>query len=204
MPLAFDSLSHGQIAFGFFNIESDMLLCDRYFLFADTFCRHVQDLAENAEQPTLRTAWQVRIIQTPEAIGDLMGAIHGIRYIGFIGELYRHFPFPSEAQNFKQNPQGFKTQSQVAEIIGKYATLREIQVSVKNTDGEIQVGDYRFSSTQFQKLIGYVWCGGYPRWKDHIRPAYVSDMREKILRNCRGIFEGIRTHALVETELGNT
>ena len=35
MPLAFESLSHGTIAFGFFNIESDMLILDRYFLFAD-------------------------------------------------------------------------------------------------------------------------------------------------------------------------
>ncbi|CAB1080318.1 hypothetical protein D1AOALGA4SA_8002 [Olavius algarvensis Delta 1 endosymbiont] len=204
MPLAFDSLSHGQIAFGFFNIESDMLLCDHYFIFADRFCNYVQDLAEKADQPTIRTAWEIQIIQTPEAIGDLMGAIHGIRFTGFIGELYRRFPFPSEAQNFKQNPQGFKTQSQVAEIIGKYATLREIQVSVKNSDAEIQVGEYRFSSTQFQELIDYVWRGGYPRWKDNIRPAYVSGMRAKILRNCQGIFEGIRTHALAQTELGNT
>jgi len=38
MPLTFESLSHGTIAFGFFNIESDMLLCDRYFLFADDLC----------------------------------------------------------------------------------------------------------------------------------------------------------------------
>ena len=29
MPLAFESLSHGTIAFGFFNIESDLLLLDR-------------------------------------------------------------------------------------------------------------------------------------------------------------------------------
>jgi hypothetical protein len=36
MPLAFESLSHGTIAFGFFNIESDMLLLDRYFLFAES------------------------------------------------------------------------------------------------------------------------------------------------------------------------
>jgi hypothetical protein len=36
MPLAFESLSHGIIAFGFFNIESDMLILDRYFLFADS------------------------------------------------------------------------------------------------------------------------------------------------------------------------
>jgi hypothetical protein len=32
MPLAFDTLSHGKIAFGFFNIESDMLLLEQYFL----------------------------------------------------------------------------------------------------------------------------------------------------------------------------
>ena len=33
MPLTFDSLSHGKVAFGFFNIESDMLLLDHYFFF---------------------------------------------------------------------------------------------------------------------------------------------------------------------------
>jgi hypothetical protein len=33
MPLAFESESHGTIAFGFFNIESDVLLLDRYFFF---------------------------------------------------------------------------------------------------------------------------------------------------------------------------
>ncbi|MGD2186296.1 MAG: hypothetical protein PVI71_09215 [Desulfobacterales bacterium] len=31
MPLAFESLSHGSIAFGFFNIETDMLLLENYF-----------------------------------------------------------------------------------------------------------------------------------------------------------------------------
>jgi hypothetical protein len=37
MPLAFESLSHGAIAFGFFNIETDFLLLERYFFFADSF-----------------------------------------------------------------------------------------------------------------------------------------------------------------------
>jgi len=202
MPLAFDSLSHGQIAFGFFNIESDMLLCDRYFIFADRFCNYVQDLAERAGQPILRTAWEFQIIQRAEKIGDLMGAIHGNRYTGFIGELYRCFPFPSEARNFKQNPQGFETQSQVTEIIGKYAMPGNIRVTVNNADGEIQLGDYRFNAYQFQELLYYVWRGGYPRWKDNIRPAYVSAMRETILRNCQGIFKGIRTGAWPETEFG--
>ena len=117
MPLAFDSISHGSIAFGFFNIESDMLLLDRYFLFADAFCKYTEDVAENAGGQNYQTTWQVWIIHTAEAIGDLMGAIHGLRLTGFIGELYRGFPFPPRAQDFKQNRQGFTTQRQIAEII---------------------------------------------------------------------------------------
>ena len=189
MPLAFDSLSHGSIAFGFFNIESDMLLCDRYFLFADQFCKYVEDIAENVDEQTLQTIWKVQIIQTAEAIGDLMGAIHRVRYTGFIGELYRRFPFPPRPQDFKQNPQGFETQSQASEIIANYAEPLEIQVVVKNTRGEIQIGDYRFSSTQFQELIDYVWRGGYPRWKDEIRPAYVTALKEQIQKKSKGIFK---------------
>ena len=46
MPLAFESLSHRTIAFGFFNIESDMLLLDRYFLFAEDFCCYLKNIAE--------------------------------------------------------------------------------------------------------------------------------------------------------------
>lgn len=191
MPLVFKSLSHGRIAFGFFNIESDMLLCERYFLFADEFCSYVADIVDPAGEQSYQTFWKVQIIPTAEAIGDLMGAIHGIRYAGFMGELYRCFPFPAGAQDFKQNPQGFQTQARVSEIIAKYADPLEVQVTVNNVRAEIQIGDYRFSGAQFQALIDYVWRGGYPRWKDEIRPAYVSAMRAKILRNCKGIFEGI-------------
>lgn len=45
MPLAFESLSHGAIAFGFFNIESDMLLLEHYFFFATDFCEHIRAMA---------------------------------------------------------------------------------------------------------------------------------------------------------------
>ena len=92
----------------------------------------------------------------------------------------------------RKNPTGFQTQSQVAEIIAKYAEPLEIGVAVNNVRGTIQIGDYRFSSPQFQELINYVWRGGYPRWKNEIRPAYVSAMQDKILRAPKGIFEGIR------------
>jgi hypothetical protein len=41
MPLDFESLSHGTVAFGFFNIESDLLLLERSFFFASEFCELV-------------------------------------------------------------------------------------------------------------------------------------------------------------------
>jgi hypothetical protein len=191
MPLAFDSLSHGSIAFGFFNIESDMLLCDRYFLFASEFCQYVIDISERGGRTDYQKIWKVLYIESNESIGDLRGAIHGVRHIGFIGDLYRRFPFPSRLQDFKQNPQGFKTQSQVSQIIANYADKLEIQVKLARDGSEIQIGDYRFNRTQFQNLIGYVWRGGYPRWQDEIRPAYLKSMHEIILQNCHGIFEGM-------------
>ena len=191
MPLAFDSLSHGTIAFGFFNIESDMLLCDRYFLFADDFCRYVEDMAENAGEQFYRASWRVQVIDEAEDIGDLMGAIHGVRFTGFIGELYRRFPFPQRADDFKQNPDGFQTRSLVSEIITNYANSQEISVAADRKTMEIEIGAYRFSHIQFQELLKYVWRGGYPRWKNEIRPAYVSEMKKQIMLNCSGIFDNM-------------
>ncbi len=116
MPLAFESLSHGTIAFGFFNIESDMLLCDCHFFFADDFCAKIGQMGEHAAEPEYQTVWKVYTIESHEEIGDLMGAIHGVRFTGFIGELYGRFPFPQQPVDFKQNPEGDQTQSLVAEI----------------------------------------------------------------------------------------
>ena len=191
MPLAFNSLSHGSVAFGFFNIDSDMLLCDRYFLFATDFCSYVGSLAEIAGEESYQALWQVYFIKSPEDIGDLMGAIHGNHLSGFIGELYRSFPFPKEPEDFKQKPEGFQTQFQVSEIIANYAQPQEISFKVSRNGKEIELGVYRFNRIGFQQLILYVWRGGYPRWKDEIRPGYVMEMSDKILKNCTGVFENM-------------
>ena len=191
MPLAFESLSHGTIAFGFFNIESDMLLCERYFLFADDFCRGLMEMADLAGRGEYRRKWPLVVIDRPGDVGDLMGAIHGVRFTGFLGALYRRFPFPPRPEDFKQNPEGFKTRPEVADLIGGYGDLRQIPVRVPAAGETVDLGDYRFGRAQFQALIHYVWRGGYPRWKDEIRPPYVVAMKEKLVRHRRGIFEGI-------------
>ena len=188
MPLTFESVSHGTIAFGFFNIESDMLLCDRYFFFADEFCAKVVAMEEHAGEQVYQTVWNVQEIANTEDIGDLMGAIHGVRFTGFIGELYRSFPFPQQPEKFKQNPEGAQTQTLVTEIISKYARNKEIQVTVDNGKMETTIGPYHFNRSQFQELLKYVWRGGYPRWENDTRPAYVTEMKNKIMLNSSGVF----------------
>ncbi len=196
MPLAFESLSHGTIAFGFFNIESDMLLLDHYFFFAADFCKHIEKMAECQSKQKLADICQVYHISDPQQIGDLNGAIHGIRYLGFIGEVYRRYPFPEREEDFKQKADGHKTRSVFEEIILKYAHTVEIKISVSADYGMIDIGSYGFTRTTFHELISYVWRGGYPRWKDEIRPEYVMSMKETLFKNPRGIFYGVQQNFL--------
>jgi hypothetical protein len=191
MPLAFDSVSHGTIAFGFFNIESDMLLLEHYFFFATEFCQYISEIAEKDGKHDYKTSWEVYYIEDPKDIGDLMGAIHGIRYAGFIGELYRRFPFPQRPEDFKQRPEGFKNRAVVEEVIGKYAEVRHVPFITVDKAQEIGIGAYRFTRASFQELIKYVWRGGYPRWKDEVRPDCVSRMKSKIVTSHNALFGGI-------------
>jgi len=66
MPLASKSLNFGSIALGFFNIESDMLLLERYFFFASDFCETIDELAdrcgtENVSLPLSRDSVPTRL-----------------------------------------------------------------------------------------------------------------------------------------------
>jgi hypothetical protein len=189
MPLAFESLSHGTIAFGFFNIESDMLLLDRYFFFAGDFCDCVTALAcPAAGGEMLRHAY---VFDRSGDIGDLMGAIHGVRYTGFIGEVYRRFPFPAEPAGFKQMADGWKTRDIMLGIISHYAVRRDIEMAVTPEACGIEIGDYRFSRAEFHELLKYVWRGGYPRWKNGVRPEYVLHMADAACKSAGALFAGI-------------
>ena len=191
MPLAFDSISHGPIAFGFFNIDSDMLLLDRYFFFVTEFCSHIKKIAEYAGPDPYETTWDVYSIPDPADIGDLMGAIHGVRYTGFIGEVYRRFPFPKRPEDFKQKPQGHNTRADMVAMIEEFGRPVEIPFFIRTDAGEVAIGPYRFTRAAFQELIRYVWQGGYPRWKDEIRPDYVLAMKEAILLSSSRILDGV-------------
>ncbi len=144
MPLAFSSLSHGEVVFGFFNIQSDLLLLNNYFLFAQNFCGYINRLAEKDPEDFSGMEWDGYILNQ-EDIGDLHGAIRGTRLRGFIGEVYRRFPFPQDIGLFKQNPEGFKTRKIVKELIEKYAPLSPITITLDEAGKRIGIGDYLFS-----------------------------------------------------------
>jgi hypothetical protein len=191
MPLEFQSLSHGAIAFGFFNIETDLLLLDHYFIFASDFCRYIAELARKAKNDSPTFIWKVYFINNASDIGDLMGAIYGIRYQGFIGEVYKLFPFPRLPEGFKQKPYGFQNRSAVENLLKQFAVEINISVVITADQKKISLGEYAFSRAVFQELLKYVWRGGYPRWQEEKRPDYVWAMKEAIEASDNLLFSGL-------------
>jgi hypothetical protein len=180
MPLAFSSLNHGTIAFGFFNIETDLLLLEHYFLFAGDFCNHVTRMAREFDKGSFETSWDVYSIDRREEIGDLMPAIHGVRFTGFIGEVYRLFPFPQKEEDFKQNPEGYENRAAVETLVARYGTRKPISVRGDADNETVALAEYVFTREVFHRLIEYVWLGGYPRWREGLRPAYVLEMQKTL------------------------
>jgi len=191
VPLAFESLSRGTVAFGFFNIETDLLLLQQYFFFADYFCKLLVRMAEDKGQEPFQTAWQVYSIDEPGKVGDLMAAIHGIRYTGFIGEVYKRFPFPKREADFKQKPEGFQNRAWVISSLEKWAVSETIPVTVDQEKETVSISEYLFTKTVFHQLVQYVWVGGYPRWKDGIRPDYVMEMKSSLEKASAGLMRGL-------------
>lgn len=188
MPLSFNSKSHGSIAFGFFNIETDLLLLENYFFFADDFCGLMAQLESAANDFTVN--FKVRTIENTADVGDLMGAIHGVHFSGFIGEVYKRYPFPEQPQAFKQNPQGVLTRDIINDELDKWAHETDLEVRL-DRDGQFAFGRFVFLKQDFWELIRYVWQGGYPRWKDEIRPDYVLRMKQVLQDSRNACFSGV-------------
>jgi hypothetical protein len=190
MPLAFNSTSHGVVAFGFFNIDTDMLLLEQHFYFADDFCRSIVEIAKAGRDGSENILLPGYCIEDQNAIGDLMGAIHGIRYTGFIGEVYRLFPFPEDPRDFRQKPDGHRHRAEIESIIVRYAQTISVPLKILNHN-DIQIGPYQFDPKTLHQLIQYVWRGGYPRWRENRRPAYVRMMSQALEKQSKGLFKSL-------------
>jgi hypothetical protein len=191
MPLEFESFSHGKIAFGFFNIETDMILLEHYFLFANDFCDYISKIPEAPLKKIYESSWDIYFIENNFDMGNLMGAIYGIDLRGFIGEVYKLFPFPKHQEDFKQKPECSKNRTLIEELIQKYAKRINIPFVIHQKDDKIGIGEYLFHKNSFQELIKYIWSGGFPRWKDNIRPDYVLRMKDMIEQSKSLLFDGL-------------
>jgi hypothetical protein len=165
MPLAFPSLSHGTVAFGFYNVETDGLLLERLFFFCTDFCGAVCALADGEPDSGARSSVPGFAFARGGDIGDLMGAIRGTTREGFLGEVYRLWPFPEDPGAFRQKLHGASNRPAVEELLRRFARPVRVSLEAESGGGPVSIGEYRFSRAGFLALIDYVWRGGYPTWE---------------------------------------
>jgi hypothetical protein len=179
MPLAFNSITHGKLDFGFFNIETDMLLLDQLFFFAEDFCKAVTAISGRAATVTTHhfDGWR---IADPADAGNLHGAIAGEDLDGFIGATYRARPFPSSQHLFKQNPAPTLTRTEVVAMVRRFGTPEVISAITDAGRTSFMIGEYAFNRPGWVQLIAYVDRGGMPRWKDERRPDHVTAMKQSL------------------------
>jgi hypothetical protein len=187
MPLTFETVSHGKIPIGFFNIDTDMILIKNYFVFAEDFCNWIADWSNSDSE--FGKEYNFYIIHNLDDIGHLMGAITGAVFSGFIGEVYKRFPFPHKKKDFKQKPEGYQNREIVEKIIKNYAKLEVIKIIISKKERTISIGDFVFTKDQFHDVIGYLWRGGMPQWRDEVRPEYVDKMMGIIIDSKHWLFE---------------
>jgi hypothetical protein len=78
----------------------------------------------------------------------------------------------------------------IDELIQKFAKRLNISFAIHLKDDKIRIGEYLFNRISFQELIKYIWLGGFPRWKDGIRPDYVLKMKGMIEISKNPLFNG--------------
>jgi hypothetical protein len=180
MPLGFNSVSHGPIAFGFFNIQTDLLLLENRFFWAEDFCRAA--VARHAAPPDRDFALEFGgwIIDDFSRVGDLHGALSGTRLTGFIGDVYRKWPFPQDRAEFKQDPAGERNRGVVQALLARWARPLNLPVTRAAGSGTVSLAGFVFERLVWEKLIAYVVRGGLPAWRDGVTPGYVTAMIEAL------------------------
>jgi hypothetical protein len=190
MPLSFETTSHGAVAFGFFNIDVDLLLLDRALFFADGFARAIEELAAAEGGAAAVSHIDGFRAADPGRLGNTMGAIHGFDRRGLIGEVYEHFPFPARPEDFLQDPDGSVNRSAIEPMLARWTAPQRHSVVVDVGQRRVEIAGLTFDWPWFQELVAYVWRGGYPRWRDERRPEYLVPMREAVEGAGNPLFAG--------------
>jgi len=190
MPLAFQSLDRGTVPFGYFNIDTDLLLLRHHLFFTDVFTSAVVDVAAAPAAQRLEMTVGGWVVTPSQRLGNVMGAIHGVDYSGFIGAVYRRFPFPTRSEDFHQRAAGSANRAEIETLLGEWAEPVEHRLTVEPQRGRVSFADTGFEFPWFRELVAYVWRGGYPRWLDGVRPPEVRRMREAIEASSHPLFAG--------------
>ncbi|MBI5487066.1 MAG: hypothetical protein HY905_07015 [Deltaproteobacteria bacterium] len=180
MPLAFRSRSHGVVAFGYFNIRTDLLLLDHLFLFTDRFCRGALAVLLPPPGAPPRTEVDGWRIDDPRRLGSLDGAISGRDLHGFLGDSYRRWPFPERRADFRQDPDGERNRQETEALVLRWGTPLDIPLVRRPDDRTVTLGATVFDDDEFLRLVAYVDRGGLPRWRDDRRPDVVADLMRQL------------------------
>lgn len=199
MPLAFNSQSHGTVAFGFFHIETQLLLLQEIFFWAQDFCAMAQSLARAPKEQVFSDHMAGFGVRGRENLGDLHGAIGGHELGGFIGALYSKEPFPRSQDAFRQKTQGRLSAREVSQRALEYGSPEDIPVSADPQTSRFSIGGYGFNRAGLWELVTYVWRGGMPGWEGGKRPDYVLAMAQQLKEHASPWFEGL---LLYENDVG--
>jgi len=186
MPLGFATRSHGTVAFGFFNVQTDLVLLDRYFVFAGDLCGWITQWAGlDGDFDQLR---EVCEIATRAEMGNLHAAMAGADLSGFIGAVYRRFPFPERQEDFRQQPDGAERRAAVEPLLQRFARVVLLPVAAQREKGTFNFGELVFDAAGFRALVAYLERGGLPRWADAGPPEYVHLMSAAAHRSSSWLF----------------
>lgn len=178
MPLGFRSINRGVVAFGFFHIETHLMLLEDHVFWCRDFCELFTDLARTEAQSKFTARLPGWRMSAPGALGDLHGAIAGRSHTGLIGELYCRWPFPQDPAGFRQKPVGAAPPQEAAALADEYGQATSWEVSADPQAGELVIDDFRFDAPGARALAGYVWRGGMPGWQEGRRPDYLWSAAE--------------------------
>ena len=190
MPLSFESTSHGPVAFGFFNIDVDLLLLDRSLFYADEFAAVVGQVAGATGEVAVEGSFPGHRAPDARSLGNTMGAIHGFDRGGLIGAIYERFPFPARPEDFRQDPEGAQNRGSVTDLLETWTSPVTHRLAVDPRARAVALAGVTFTWPWFRELVAYVWRGGYPRWRDERRPEYMVPMRRTVEESSHPLFEG--------------
>ena len=193
MPLLFNSLSHGAVSFGFYNVETDGLLLGQQFFFCTDFCAAVKGLFEKPLEQPADSAIYGHVFHDPQHIGDLRGAINGYRHTGFFGDVYRIWPFSQSPEAFRQKLRCFENRGRTLALLESQAAGIEIPVKRGSNFERVAIGSYHFCREEFVRLLRYVVRGGYPTWEDHSEcqlPDQLRVLRQLLAQHEELLMEG--------------